>query len=101
GGNLGIEILCREIRLPESFKNRSYERGGLLSWFLAIRFTFTKITTSRTIQVARQARRNYIFGVRRMRFAAHSFELFQPTTQPTRFDVLYDLRGVWQSPHVF
>ena len=24
----------------------------------------------------------------------------QPTTQPTKCDVLYDLRGVWQSPHV-
>jgi hypothetical protein len=23
---------------------------------------------------------------------------FQPTTQPTKRDVLYDLRGVWQSP---
>ncbi len=25
---------------------------------------------------------------------------FQPTTQPTNCDVLYDLRGVWQSPRV-
>ena len=25
---------------------------------------------------------------------------FQPTTQPTKCDVLYDLRGVWQSPRV-
>jgi hypothetical protein len=24
--------------------------------------------------------------------------VFQPTTQPTECDVLYDLRGVWQSP---
>jgi hypothetical protein len=25
---------------------------------------------------------------------------FQPTTQPTECDVLYDLRVVWQSPRV-
>jgi len=25
-------------------------------------------------------------------------DFFQPTTQPTECDVLYDLRGVWQSP---
>jgi len=28
----------------------------------------------------------------------HNRSRFQPTTQPTEYDVLYDLRGVWQSP---
>jgi len=28
-------------------------------------------------------------------------EFFQPTTQPTKCDVLYDFRVLWQSPRVF
>ncbi len=33
---------------PTSDWNHFYERGRVLSWLLAIRFTFTKITISRT-----------------------------------------------------
>jgi len=33
-------------------------------------------------------------------FGTCFWHFFQPTTQPTGSDVLYDLRGVWQSPRV-
>jgi len=30
--------------------------------------------------------------------ASEAVDFFQPTTQPTTLDILYDLRGIWQSP---
>ena len=33
-----------------------------------------------------------------MEVVSESMDCFQPTTQPTISDVLYDFRVVWQSP---